>query len=360
MLITTSKKPAAELRKEFNNMTRGERQDFYQAKCGYYHNYVFFCLIGSVIASLGCLYSDYLINKSVSPTLTPRLSILIALVAYLAILFFKKTRRATVFVDFALAHAVVIVNLWAIHFLADRTQATENLIIFHLLFFAIGFVSNTAEFAGSYLLFIVEIFLSNRFNDYPNFLMTLLIAIFCSLGVIVSHQLLTIFFFDHYRVKQQLELASITDPLTQVYNRHLLEKIVTQNVLKDAKGSIAIAMLEIDHFKQASDKFGHYTGDLILLYMGQKLSNETHENDYVIRYGGEEFVVIFKDCDVNNACARMEQFRQDIESAIDTPIKFTISAGVSKYNGDFSRTIQNVEHALYKAKNSGRNKVVVV
>ena len=94
--------------------------------------------------------------------------------------------------------------------------------------------------------------------------------------------------------------------------------------------------------------------------MGQKLSKETHGNDYVIRYGGEEFVVILRNCDVNNACARMEQFRQDIANAKDTPVPFTISVGVSCYTGDYSKTLQNVDNALYKAKNTGKNKVVVM
>ena len=56
----------------------------------------------------------------------------------------------------------------------------------------------------------------------------------------------------------------------------------------------------------------------------------------------------------------MEQFRRDIEAATDTPVPFTVSVGVSKYTGDFAKSIQNVDSALYKAKNTGRNKVVVV
>ncbi len=56
----------------------------------------------------------------------------------------------------------------------------------------------------------------------------------------------------------------------------------------------------------------------------------------------------------------MEQFRRDIESAKDIPVKFTVSVGVSRYNGDYTKTLQNVDAALYKAKNAGRNKVVVV
>ena len=56
----------------------------------------------------------------------------------------------------------------------------------------------------------------------------------------------------------------------------------------------------------------------------------------------------------------MEQFRRDIEQAKDTPVPFTVTVGVSRYTGDYSKSIQNVDAALYKAKNSGRNKVVVI
>ena len=63
---------------------------------------------------------------------------------------------------------------------------------------------------------------------------------------------------------------------------------------------------------------------------------------------------------MSNACARMEQFRKDIENAKDAPIPFTVSIGVSPYTGDYTKTLQNVDEALYKAKNTGKNKVVTV
>ena len=118
-------------------------------------------------------------------------------------------------------------------------------------------------------------------------------------------------------------------------------------------------MLDIDDFKKINDERGHYTGDLTLYYIGQKLSREVHGDDYVIRYGGEEFVIILRNCDLDNAFARMEQIRTEIETAKDTPVPFTVSIGIAGYTGDYTDTLIKVDQALYKAKNTGKNKVVV-
>ena len=347
--------------RDYRSMDKDDLDDFYKSKCDYYQRYVGLCLVAGSVLSIGYLWTDFLLNGSAIPTLIPRLSILIFLLIFGVVTNFLKGRTATVVMDFFLGHAIAITTIWAIFFLKDRTHSCEGFIIINLIWMVIGFVSTPKELTISTVIFILEILISHSFNHYQNLDIILALVIPCAVMIILSHVILTLFYLDHYRVQQKLELAMITDPLTQVYNRHLLEKIVSKNALKDAvEGEpIAVAMLDIDYFKKINDEHGHYTGDLTLLFIGQKLQNETHENDYVIRYGGEEFVIIFKNCDVNNACARMEQFRRDIEKAKDTPVQFTISAGVSRYTGDFSKTIQNVDAALYKAKNTGRNKVVV-
>ncbi len=360
MRLLSNARTIIDLYKDYRSMNRDDLEDFYQSKCDYYQNYVGISLWAGVIFSIAYLYSDFLLNGSYLPTLIPRLSVLVALLIFMIVTHFVHNRSVTVFMDFFLSHCIVLATIWAIYHLDDKIHASEGFIIMNLLFITVGFVSRPREIAISTLIFWLEILISNSFNHYSNLDIIFALEIPCGLAVFCSQAILMLFYLDHYRVRQKLELAMITDPLTQVYNRHLLEKIVTQNALKEVNGPVAIAMLDIDYFKQVNDEYGHYTGDLTLLYIGQKLSKGTHADDYVIRYGGEEFVIILKNCDVNNACARMEQFRQDIEKATDTPVPFTISVGVSRYTGDFSKSIQNVDHALYKAKNTGRNKVVVV
>ncbi len=360
MRVVEGAKSLIGLYRDYRTMNKEELADFYQSKCDYYQNYVEISLIGGVIASITYLVSDYLLNGSVLPTLIPRLSILVLLALFFIITKYINTRTVLVNMDYLIAHGIVLATIWAIYHLDIRTHASEGFIIMNLVFLTVGFVAKPHEVLVSTIVFLLEILLSNSFNHYENLDIIIALEIPCAVAVIFSHCILMLFYLDHYRIRQKLELAMVTDPLTQVYNRHLLEKIIAKNTLKDVEGPVAIAMLDIDHFKKINDDNGHYTGDLTLLYIGQKLSRETHDNDYVIRYGGEEFVIILKNCDVNNACARMEQFRRDIEKADDTPVPFTVSVGVSRYTGDYSKSIQNVDNALYKAKNTGRNKVVVV
>ena len=360
MKVFTNTKALWDLLRDYRTMRSEDLADFYQAKTDYYQNYVSLSLYAGALFSITYIFSDYLLNGSYLPTLIPRFSILVWLILYVIITHFNKSRSVIVFMDYLLAHMIVLATIWSIYHLDIKIHASEGFIIMNLLFLTVGFVAKPSETIISTFVFLAEIIISHSFNHYTNLDIIIALEIPCSLAVIISQAFLTLFFLDHYRVRQKLELAMVTDPLTQVYNRHLLEKIVTQNALKDINGPVAIAMLDIDYFKQVNDVHGHYTGDLTLLYIGQKLSKGTHADDYVIRYGGEEFVIILKNCDVNNACARMEQFRRDIEAAEDTPVPFTISVGVSRYTGDFSKSIQNVDHALYKAKNTGRNKVVVV
>ncbi|MBR4668800.1 MAG: GGDEF domain-containing protein [Butyrivibrio sp.] len=360
MRVFSQTKTLIDLYNDYRSMTNEDKDEFYQSKCDYYQNYVGISLVIGVIFSMAFIFSDYLINGSFIPTLIPRFSILIACLIFILITHFFKQRAVTVFMDYFLSHCIVWVTIWSAYNLTNKTHASECFVILNLLFLTVGFVAKPNETAYSIVIFWLEIIISDSFNHYPNLDVIFALQVPCSLAVLISQILLTLFYLDHYRVTQKLELAMVTDPLTQVYNRHLLERIVTQNALKEVNGPVALAMLDIDYFKQVNDEHGHYTGDLTLLYIGQKLSRGTHSDDYVIRYGGEEFVIILKNCDVNNACARMEQFRRDIENATDTPVPFTVSIGVSRYTGDFTRSIRNVDAALYKAKNTGRNKVVVV
>lgn len=359
MNLLNGAKSLIELNKDYTSMNADEKKDFFQSKCDYYQNYVGIITIAAALFSLIYLIPDYMINGSIKSTLFPRLSILLAIALFIIITNYAKSRAVNVFMDYFLVHAMALVSIWTIYNLDDKTNAGVGLITLNIAFMVVGFASRTSELLIACLVYVLEILISDRFIMYDNTESMIILQLFCIAGLCISHVVLKLFYLDHYRVMQKLELAMVTDPLTQVYNRHLLERIITQNALKDINGPVAVAMLDIDFFKQVNDEHGHYTGDLTLLYIGQKLSKETHDNDYIIRYGGEEFIIILKNCDVNNACARMEQFRLDIESATDTPVPITVSVGVSRYTGDFSKTIQNVDNALYKAKNTGRNKVVV-
>jgi len=342
-------------------MSRSEKSDFYKDKCEYYQGIVELSLVVACLTTICFLYSDYMINGSVFPTLIPRLSILAFIAVFFIITGINGSYRVMVIMDFFLGHGMVIAASWTAYNLIDNSNSVTGIIIVNLLWIVIGFVATPMDTMVNGVVYIIEIVITNMFNHYTNYDVILSLEIPCIIGITVVHYIMTAYYLDHYRVTQKLKLSMVTDPLTMVYNRHLLEKIVSENTLKvqSSEEKIAVAMLDIDDFKQINDEQGHYTGDLALYFLGQKLRRVTHEEDYVIRYGGEEFVLILRNCSVDDASARLEQFRLDIEEAKDSPVPFTVSIGVSGYTGNYSDTLIKADKALYEAKNTGKNKVIV-
>lgn len=174
---------------------------------------------------------------------------------------------------------------------------------------------------------------------------------------------------------KSIEEASYTDPLTKVYNRLYLEKYA---LLVDAKlkqyVNFGVLMLDIDHFKKVNDTYGHAIGDAAIRLLTDTIRKAIRANDRLFRYGGEEFVVILEGCDMKDAQMIAEKIRTLFISAKSCPansssesdtIEITfpksVSIGVSAMP-DFSRDIweciNQADLALYKAKESGRNRVI--
>ncbi len=361
MRIINGVKTIIGLLRELRSMSPSDKADFYKDKCEYYQGIVELSLLVACLTTICFIYSDYMINGSVFPTLIPRLSILAFIAVFFIVTNISKSARVMVVMDFFLGHGMVIAASWTAYNLIDNSNSITGIIIVNLLWIVIGFVSKPRDNIINGIVFIIEICITNIFNHYTNYDVILSLEIPCIIGIMVVHFIMTAFYLDHYKVAQKLKMSMVTDPLTMVYNRHLLEKIVSGNALKfqSPDEKISVVMLDIDDFKKVNDDNGHYTGDLTLFYIGQKLSKQAHEDDYVIRYGGEEFVMILRNSDLDDAYARMEQLRTEIENAKDTPVPFTVSIGISGYNGDYSDALMKADEALYKAKNSGKNKVVV-
>ncbi|OHD09191.1 MAG: hypothetical protein A2086_10790 [Spirochaetes bacterium GWD1_27_9] len=170
------------------------------------------------------------------------------------------------------------------------------------------------------------------------------------------------------KLKNQLYEQAIRDPLTKLYNRRYLEERIDLDFQTAARTKInlSIAMLDIDHFKSINDTFGHDAGDIVLTNLSKFLSNSIRKTDFIYRYGGEEFLLVFIDCDVKSAKILSEKIRMNFSeyiSEIDNhKIKVTLSIGISSYpqqGNDFHKIISNADEALYISKNSGRNTVTI-
>lgn len=169
------------------------------------------------------------------------------------------------------------------------------------------------------------------------------------------------------RLLSALRDSALKDALTGLYNRRFLQehsqKIIAASQRRET--NIGMLMCDIDYFKQVNDQYGHETGDLLLRETALALLQSVRESDYVIRFGGEEFLVLLIDVDDGDADAVAEKIRQAVSSVkiktINGPLSKTISIGVSVFPAEgeaFWQTIKFADVALYKAKETGRDRVV--
>ncbi|GFZ33418.1 diguanylate cyclase [Clostridium zeae] len=156
---------------------------------------------------------------------------------------------------------------------------------------------------------------------------------------------------------------SIRDGLTNVFNRGYIEKVL-DNVIDDYKkynNKFSVLMIDIDHFKSINDNFGHPYGDKILIEISGVIKNTLRSTDYIGRYGGEEFIIILPNTSKDKAKELAECIRDNIKDiSLENGTSVTVSGGLYENNTYMKQMcIEIVDRLLYKAKNSGRNKIIV-
>lgn len=160
---------------------------------------------------------------------------------------------------------------------------------------------------------------------------------------------------------------SQTDELTQLPNRAYIKELINDEaeLSKVEPSKFCLAILDIDLFKGLNDDYGHYFGDLVLSEFSNLLQERIRPNDAVGRWGGEEFVMILRGISKEEAVKNVENLRSIIEDHSfkieEKIINLTVSIGVSEFESteyNFQKLFTHADDALYKAKNSGRNKVM--
>ncbi len=173
-----------------------------------------------------------------------------------------------------------------------------------------------------------------------------------------------------YRINRSSEVLrrlATTDPLTGAFNRrHFMELMGREQRRADRYNTTySILMIDIDHFKRVNDTYGHQVGDHAIQEMAEACRKTTRPTDIVARYGGEEFIVTLTHTDQPGAVKVAERLREavaEIVMATDKgALSFTISIGISTYvkRSAVDQIIQRADQALYKAKQTGRNRVCV-
>ncbi|HIJ95004.1 MAG TPA: diguanylate cyclase [Desulfuromonadales bacterium] len=163
-----------------------------------------------------------------------------------------------------------------------------------------------------------------------------------------------------------LELSN-TDHLTGLFNRRYMMEALEKEVQRCIRktGNLALIMLDIDHFKQVNDTYGHLQGDVVLQKVAAQLQKELRSYDCAARYGGEEFVAILPDSSLNEALFVAERIRQAVQGNIFhgalAELHLTASLGVACFSQEQSLSvdgfIKQADDALYRAKANGRNRV---
>lgn len=155
----------------------------------------------------------------------------------------------------------------------------------------------------------------------------------------------------------RLRRLAETDALTGLLNRHALEHALPDH----ADGGVAVVMLDVDHFKEVNDRHGHATGDLVLTDIARALRANVRLEDYVIRYGGEEFLLVLPGASRATAFDTAERVRVDVTSTVHASgDRISVSAGVATRLVGETRDalLARADAALYEAKRLGRDRTV--
>jgi diguanylate cyclase (GGDEF)-like protein/PAS domain S-box-containing protein len=174
---------------------------------------------------------------------------------------------------------------------------------------------------------------------------------------------------SNLKLREKLHAQAIHDPLTGLFNRRYLEDTLSREVHRAHRRSspLGVAMLDLDHFKQFNDEFGHVVGDSLLRELGRLLGEKLRKSDISCRYGGEEFVLIFPDSSLADTQRRVEEIRGLIKGVKirhgDQLLgAIAVSAGVAgapEHGSTAAELLRAADNAMYAAKQAGRDRVVV-
>ena len=166
------------------------------------------------------------------------------------------------------------------------------------------------------------------------------------------------------RERQRLLELATKDHLTGLYNRHFLSELAKRRFAEANRqhSPLSVLVIDIDHFKQINDQHGHQTGDKVLKRIAAALQAQCAENEYLARFGGEEFVMLLPGCELDAAHEKAQQLCQTLQQLRPESITTSASIGVASLSQNheeyFDEVFARADKALYQAKQRGRNQVI--
>lgn len=165
---------------------------------------------------------------------------------------------------------------------------------------------------------------------------------------------------------EKLKALALIDPLTQLANRRHFDEVAYTEVERALRSghNLSLVVVDIDHFKKINDNHGHLAGDIVLKEFARAAKISTRAGDLMARIGGEEFVYLLPNVDLEQAAAAAERFRLAVEAmsidvSEDLTLKITVSGGVAQHQSHetVENTLERADGALYEAKQFGRNQI---
>lgn len=343
--------------------SKTEKSAFYQSKYEYYSFFTFILMTASSLSYISFFLTDCSIfGRFAYETLFARLFIIIPYLIYVVLYRKVKDYRVMTAASYLMIHIIIWCTDWATYLLPDRQHAISGMIIMNLIFVCAGFSSPLKYSIPAHLLMIADIAVADLFIHYDNLQMMYLFNVPCILSVGITHVVMQKVYLDHYMNREKLKKLVVHDQLTQVYNRNKLKEISNDSselvVFDDIE--VSMMLVDIDFFKKVNDTYGHEAGDRVLEFLAKTLKESVRVTDFVIRWGGEEFLILMPGCVGEQAYRVAEKIRTKIEETDNGVCPMTVSIGVAEHaGGNYHDTIKNADRALYDAKNSGRNKVVL-
>ena len=330
------------------------------------HQIRFISLLTGVLYIVAAFIDYQVAPKSLLPLMTiVHLYLLPSILFLITFLTFKpKLQRVTNYLLIFAPIAAVIGNLFIVaHVDQPPLRLTEVYLIIFWTFTVSGLRMREALISGSIsyiIIFLVTTFIYTL--SLENYVMHCFWMSAAFLFGILSAYLLERSDRTRFIYMQQLKHLSITDKLTGLHNRTKLDEILQEELYRSQRSqhTFGLVIIDFDFFKEVNDTYGHQVGDVALKTIAQLLTQHLRASDKAIRWGGEEFIIIYLDTKHDEVIHLSETLRQTIEShSFEIIGKRTASFGatLSRRNDTIDSIIQRADKALYKAKSNGRNRV---
>jgi diguanylate cyclase (GGDEF)-like protein/PAS domain S-box-containing protein len=169
---------------------------------------------------------------------------------------------------------------------------------------------------------------------------------------------------ERRQMEKELQKLASTDGLTKAYNRAKYNEIIEREMerAKRYNSFLCMIILDVDHFKRVNDTYGHVVGDHVLKNVVDVIKENMRQTDYIVRWGGEEFVLVAPETDLEGAKVLVERVRKAVEGyKFDKVGRVTVSLGIAQFKENDTKDglIKRADNAMYKAKTGGRNRFEV-